>query len=250
MNNEEIFCPEIKVQIGQYQIEKGISVNLWSSKSADKDWGKLKFSKAFQSQITINENDPVKVYLGYAGKLEKVFSGVVTSSYNQGAGADEILIQDKSRLLERTIMKDSFHDCTPQEIILAGLSVAGVTDYKLSQDVYLPKTVPVSRKNMIDVLKQINQVWKLEVSYGFIGGVFYWGVQPNQDVQQVFSYGENIISLSRDSGLWLLETICIPMLQHSQIVSVHHPKVSGDFLIQKIHIMSDESGFIRYQIYF
>ena len=103
---------------------------------------------------------------------------------------------------------------------------------------------------MIQVLKQINAAWGLDIKSSFIKGVFYWGEIPKQTEILEFEYANNIISLNLVNGLWELVTVSIPSLQHSQKIQVTHPRLSGIFETEKIIFMTNDAGFIRTRIYF
>ena len=134
--------------------------------------------------------------------------------------------------------------------MLEGLRLAGIEEYHLSQTQYVPLTVTIKNKNMIQVLKQINTAWGLDIKSGFIKGVFYWGEIPEQSEILEFEYANNIISLDKVNNQWELVTVSIPSLQHSQKIQVTHPRLSGIFETEKIIFMTNDAGFIRTRIYF
>ena len=134
--------------------------------------------------------------------------------------------------------------------MLEGLRLAGIEEYHLSQTQYVPLTVTIKNKNMIQVLKQINTAWGLDIKSGFIKGVFYWGTIPEQSEILEFEYANNIISLDKVNNQWELVTVSIPSLQHSQKIQVTHPRLSGIFETEKIIFMTNDAGFIRTRIYF
>ena len=128
--------------------------------------------------------------------------------------------------------------------MLEGLRLAGIEEYHLSQTQYVPLTVTIKNKNMIQVLKQINTAWGLDIKSGFIKGVFYWGEIPEQSEILEFEYANNIISLDKVNNQWELVTVSIPSLQHSQKIQVTHPRLSGIFETEKIIFMTNDAGFI------
>ena len=66
----------------------------------------------------------------------------------------------------------------------------------------------------------------------------------------MFEYGVNILSLTRFGGVWELETVSAPFVKHSHKIAVEHPKVSGEFEVSSVKIITNEDGFIRTYINF
>ena len=251
MDRQDLFYPEIEVQIGSYVFSQGVSLKIYSDRIAPTDWGKLTFSNPYKEKISLMDLDEVVIRLGYAGKLQEVFLGNLVKGYDGAGCLNEILFKDRMLMLEQTSITDTYLSCTPQEIIREGLKKAGITEYKLSGTVYPKRAMfPVVKKSMIQVLNQINAAWGINVRGNFIKGVFYWGEAPEQKEILEFEYGSNIISLDRNKDMWELTTVSVPSMQHSQKISVVHPKVTGIFETRKIIFQTNEGGFIRTQIYF
>lgn len=250
MQTEALFYPEISAAAGGYTFDKAVEIEVYSDRDSYFDWGKIRFTPEFQPSITVGRKEPGSVSLGYDGVLEKVFEGYVAQAYN-GGYLDEIVLKDKMILLEETFITNTFLDSTPQEIITFGLAQAGVADFKLSSRIYPARpVVPIYRKNVVALIKELHNIWSIDERFFFSGGVFYWGEKPEQGRVYQFEYGVNIISLGRPLRLWELETVSFPYIKHSQKIAVVHPKVSGEFEIRKIVFKTNETGFIRTYIYF
>lgn len=248
---QELFYPDLRVNIGNYSFRKGLSLKICSSKDKPYDWGTLRFTEEFQPKITLDEGAAVTVEMGYNGALQEIFYGSLYKGYNGFERADEIYFKDRMLLLEKTLITDTYLQCTPQDIIEDGLRKAGVTQYQISPTAYPQKTmVSIRRKNMAEVLQQINSLWGISVQGAFIRGVFYWGIKPEQSEVYEFSYANNILTLDREGGRWELTTVAMPFLQHSQTISVIHPKINGEFEVDKITSVTDYRGFTRSILYF
>ena len=50
--------------------------------------------------------------------------------------------------------------------------------------------------------------------------------------------------------MWELETVSAPFVKHSHKIAVEHPKVSGEFEVSSVKIITNEDGFIRTYINF
>ena len=110
--------------------------------------------------------------------------------------------------------------------------------------------MPISKKNVIAVIKEVGTIWGIKNKFFFSGGVFYWGEKPEQEKIYNFEYGVNIITLDRPLGSWELETVSAPFVKHSHKINVTHPKVSGEFEVKKVVFRTNETGFVRTYINF
>lgn len=247
----DLFYPEINAEIGLYGLSDGIEIEVYSSADSYFDWAKVRFTEQFQDNISIPRREPALIELGYDGSFEEVFQGYVVSPYNTGGSQDEIILKDAMILLEETMITNTFLQVTPQEILTFCLNKAGITDIRITSKMYPKKSiVPIVRKNVISVIETIQSVWKIKEPFFFSSGVFYWGERPEQSKVYEFEYAENIISLERSGGLWELETISAPFIRHSHKIMVVHPKVSGEYEVQKVVFSTEATGFIRTRIYF
>lgn len=247
----ELFYPGIGVQIGAYSIKKGIEIETCSDAESYFDWAKIRFTDPYQTQIGITKGDEMSIYLGYSGIMEEVFTGYVSSPYNQAQGKNEILAKDEMQRLEGVTISETFLDVTPQEIVRYLLEVAGISNFQISQEVYQPKkVVPVAQKNGIQVLEEIRRLWQIQKRFYFSGGVFYWCTNPEQKQTYLFEYGSNIIRLERSMGSWELETVSMPFIHHSQTIKVIHPAYTGSALVKKVLFKTNDAGFIRTYITF
>lgn len=252
MKGQELFYPEVSVQVGGYLFGSGLALNIASAKDTSYDWAKIRFTKEYQPHIGFQAMDPAEIRLGYNGSLQSVFTGYVARPYNAAAGMDEILIKDEMARLDAMRITNTFLDATPQEIAAYALTRAGVTSMELVRNTYLPKErVPVVNKSVLELLKYLQNLWAMGNLLTCIrDGTFYWGVTPPQERTYQFSYGENIIALTRESGLWELETVSMPFIRHSDCIQVTHPKLSGSFEVQKMVSTTNQNGFIRTRLYF
>ena len=57
MEATELFYPDINAEIGDYSFAKGIEINASSSKDSYFDWAKIRFTKQFKDEITIQAGD-------------------------------------------------------------------------------------------------------------------------------------------------------------------------------------------------
>lgn len=251
METIELFYPEISASVGEYNFMAGVEIEVYSSKKSYYDWAKVRFTEQFRDEILVNKKEKALIELGYDGVFDEVFEGYVSRPYSHGSLANEIVLKDEMMLLEETIITNTFIDATPQEIISFCLARAGVSEAKLSGKTYPQKqSIPINRKNVIDTINQIHAVWGIGERFFFSNGVFYWGEKPQQDKVYNFEYGVNIISLNRSGGVWELETVSAPFVKHSHVINISHPDVTGEYEVEKVAFITNETGFIRTLIYF
>lgn len=251
METIELFYPEISATVGAYNFERGVEIEVYSSKKSYFDWAKVRFTEQFRDEISVAKKEKALIELGYNGVFDEVFEGYVSRPYNRGSSANEIILKDEMLLLEETTITNTFIDATPQEIISFCLAKAGISSSKLSGKMYPQKrSVPINQKNVIDTINQVHAVWGIAERFFFSSGVFYWGEKPQQSKIYNFEYGVNIISLQRLSGVWELETVSAPFIKHSHKINIAHPDVSGEFEVEKVAFVTNETGFIRTLIYF
>lgn len=251
LDRQDLFYPDLQVEIGSYIFTEGISVKTYSCRNKSYDWGKVIFTNEYKPEISLPEQSEIVIKLGYSGVLQEVFIGTLIKGYDKCSDMNEILFKDHMYKLEKANITACFKNCTPQDIIKEGLMIAGIEKYHLSQNTYpVKKMFPVYSKNMVQLLKQINAAWGIENEGFFIKGRFYWGTAPTQEEIPEFEYGSNIISLGRGMDMWELVTISIPSMQHSQKIAVNHPKITGVFETEKVVFATNEAGFLRTTIYF
>lgn len=201
METLELFYPQISARAGPYTFDKGVEIEVYSSKTSYFDWAKIRFTEQFQPKISLKKKDPAAIELGYDDIFEEVFTGYVSKPYNGGGFTDEVTLKDEMLLLEETQINDTFLDTTPQEMISYFLGKAGVSKMKLSSQGYPKrKRLPIRQMSVIEAINAVHAAWNTKQPFFFSGGVFYWGEKPEQSKIYTFEYGVNIISLVRTGG--------------------------------------------------
>jgi len=244
---KELFYPQLRVQIGQYVMTRGIAVEVYSAQDSYFDWAKLNLADQYKGKIQLVKGARAVIELGYDNVFDQVFEGYV----NDATALSKIILKDEMALLESTSITQTFLDTTPQEIISFCLTKAGVTKAKLSTKAYPAKrVVSLSLKNVVEVIEAIHGIWGIREQFYFQDGAFYWGERPEQSHVYTFEYGVNIISLTKGTGMWELETVSAPFVKHSQIINVVHPQITGERDIRKVVFATNDAGFVRTRIYF
>lgn len=251
MEIQELYNPTMAAYIGPYCFTQGIEIEMYSSKTSYFDWSKIRFTGEYQPEISLAKKDDALIALGYDGVMDEVFTGYVAQPYGTGSFADEVVLKDEMLLLEETTINDTFLETTPQEMLTFFLDRAGITEMKLSPQVYpMRGRVPIRKMNVIEAINAVHSAWGIKQPFFFSGGVFYWGEKPEQKEVYTFEYGVNILNLTRPGGMWELETVAAPFVKHSHKINVIHPQKSGEVEVGKVVTATNEGGFIRTRIYF
>lgn len=251
MKTQNLFYPVQQVNAGRYSFSKGISIEAFSDKNYLYDWARIRFTRQFNGNISLDRGEEAQIAMGYDGKLQTIFRGVVARQYNQATFKDEILVKDYTLKLEDARISGTFKEVTPQELVQQGLIRAGIGDMQLSGEEFpMKKKIAIREKTVSELLMDIDALWGIQTTKSFLLGTFYWNEKPEQSEMYVFEYGNNIISLARERRLWKLETVAIPAIQHSCRNKVEHPEISGIFEVSKVIFSSDDRGFVRTKIFF
>lgn len=244
---KELFYPQLRAQIGQYALTRGLAVEVYSAQDSYFDWVKVNLAEQYKGKIHLAKGARAVIELGYDNVFDQVFEGYI----NDATALSKIILKDEMALLEATSITQTFLDTTPQEIISFCLTKAGVTKAKLSTKAYPAKrVVSLSLKNVVEVIEAIHGIWGIREQFYFQDGAFYWGERPEQSQVYTFEYGVNIIALTRGTGAWELETVSAPFVKHSQIINVVHPQIAGAHEVRKVVFATNDAGFVRTRIYF
>lgn len=250
MPDIEYFYPEVKVNLNNLSLNKGVLIEVVSSKNTVYDYAKIIFTKEILDKINVKKNDECEVLFGYSGNLESIFKGSVVKDLSESSDKCSIQLKDDMLKLERTIVTDTYMNAAPQEIISNVCMKASIKDLSLANQTYASKTISIQSMNGIKLIQYINSLWRLNHKFYMQAGRFYWGTSDKQKEIAVFSYGSNILSLKKIDGLWEMQTVSVPFLKHSTLIRVNHPLVSGDYEISKIIFKVNEQGFVRSLIQF
>lgn len=251
MKTQNLFYPVQRAVIGGYDIQAGISIETFSDKSYLYDWARIRFTRQFNGILSLNRGDEAEILMGYDGRLQTIFKGCVARQYNAATYKDEILIKDYTLKLEESRISGTFLDVTPQDLVQIGLASAGIGSAVLSAEGYAARPlVSIREQPVSEFLMYIDFLWGIRTTKAFQLGTFYWSEKPEQSEMYVLEYGNNIISLTRERGLWKLETVALPDLHHSCQIKVVHPEISGVFYVDKVIFSSDDRGFVRTKIFF
>lgn len=249
MAYKKLISPDFIISTSKYEITSGMEVEVFSSRSAKSDWGKVQLTSQYEGLITYEDMEEAKIELGYDDDFDTLLDG-----YCRKTGNDywkEIMIRDAMIKLERITVKQTFIDCEPQDIIKWILAQAGITYYMLTDENFGKRNVVlIGEQNGIKAISQVNSVWGIDKDFFFQNKIFYWGCKPKQEYIYVLDENENILSLNKVGEMYELETLGVPWIHHSQEVEVVHSKYSGIVTVEKTITRSDSDGFTRMFIYF
>lgn len=249
MKTKKLVSPEFRVTVGDYEITNGIEVECFSSKESHMDWCRVELSPELQGLIQFKDMDEAEVELGYDDDFDSLIEGYVRCEKEDYW--KEIMIKDDLMKLERVVIKASFIDCEPQDVIRYVLSCAGIENYILSKEQYGKRErLVIDKRNGLQALEEVNSSWGVSNPFFFQSKVFYWGTKQGQEEMYILEEDESILSLQKYGSLWEAETIAVPWIHHSQQVEVRHSKYSGIVEVVKTIVRSDDTGAVHMYIYF
>lgn len=215
---KKLTAPEYHLILQTVELNDGIYIKYKSSKAAHCDTlqGVFYSGRAGGGKHRGCQRLPGRY--GERGRLREHIDGR-GSWQNDGT---ELLIQDGMWRLLDTKITATFVDCHPQEAIRYILTLCGVTDYILSEDLYdTKKTLTIDSKNGRDAIQEVNAAWGLEVPFFYWDDTFYWGKRPEQEYLYELN-DSNILELEKSGGSWTAEVIGVPWTHHSQYINIDH----------------------------
>lgn len=246
---KQLIAPEFKITIGDYELTEGMEVECFSSKQSHLDWCKVELANILEGALSFQNMDPAKVELGYDNDYDTLIDGYVRNETPDFW--KEIMIKDDLMKLERTMIRVTFMDAEPQDVIRYILACAGITEYVLSGESYGKKgTVTIRSMNGLEAIGEVNSLWELSNPYYFQNKVFYWGCCQDQEETYIIEESETILSLEKYGTLWQAEVIAIPWIHHSQKIEVRHSKYSGTVEVEQTIVKSDEYGAVHMFLFF
>lgn len=255
MANNSYFYPIYIVRIGNKYFRDGVIFDVYSSKDTYYDWCKIKFSDKIIEKFSFNSMEEVEISIGYSDALDKhdtIFTGYIKESINIG-GADEnnIICKDEMVRLEAIEIYNTFVNVSFNEVLQFAMKKANITNFKISNinTRQLPLLV-VTKKNILNFIKFAELQFDVKNDFFFSPDkTFYYGIKPAQEKIYTLSYGENISEARYQDGYWIIKTILLTELRPTNMININHPKINGQYEINKIHYFSDESSFLRTEIY-
>jgi hypothetical protein len=239
-----------ELYIGNAMIVNGLShMDLWRSRKDP--IGVLKFQlKDDVQNLTLTKGLQVELFFGYdPEETAKAFSGKLDLVDGLAARA-----RDKMTDVIEAKLVQNFMRATPQEIISQVMRKADVKKYEITLASFPCYPFVASGDDGYNLIKKVNRKWQLDYDpYFDVNEVFHWHPKVEQDSLLVFKYGENIINLDFDgeSQQGSLLTIGVPTADHSQLISLEHPKVpAAEVLVDTAHHFTDENGNLRTELIF
>lgn len=238
----KLIAPQFRVQIGTCTFTNGICTECYSSLKERCSWATVEYSSGYSGLLGFREMDPAKIELGYDGDYDILLTGYVVS----GKALGPFKILDDTIFLLRTYVTETFVSCRPQDIIRYGLEKAGITNYRLADTAYPKKNVvSISRKNIVEMIQEVERVWGIQATFYFKNGCFYWGTGETQKLVYVLEEGKNILSCIRFNREFEIKTIGVPWIHQGERIKVKHRRFNGEVTVTAVRIKADEEGSVR-----
>ncbi|GAB6100443.1 hypothetical protein JCM16358_23220 [Halanaerocella petrolearia] len=247
----EYIAPYFHITVGSKEIKKIKSFEHISSRITPVDLAEIELTS---KEDSLQVGQEIIIKQGYRTKgLWQLFKGNINNLTNDNR--TKLFCKDNMAALKEVKITKSFVDCTPQDILRYSLNQAGV-DYTLSSKVFRKKHHFVVRnRDVITLVKLINETWGLDFDFYFDDETFFWGSwqeSPRYSTEEIvkFEYGKNIIELTPNrDGSGLLKTIAVPFLKHSNVIKITHPSFEGLAKIDRIRNHYQDKGrcYIEWQ---
>ena len=154
MGYKRLISPEFRICTKKYEITSGMEVECFSSRESRSDWCKVELTSQLQGIISYEDMEKATVELAYGDDYDILLQGYCRRT--EGDYWKEIMIRDAMIKVERTEIKGTFIDCTPQDIIRYVLTQAGIKEYRLNGTEYGKKdTFIVNKQNGIKAIAQV-----------------------------------------------------------------------------------------------
>lgn len=215
----EYIAPYYIIEIGSKAISKIHSLEVVSSRINPVDLAEIEipFVKHYFAP-----GQEIIISQGYKGKgLWQIFKGTIKNISNKSTV--KFYCKDYMDKLKQVKINKSFVDCTPQEVLKYSLNKAAVKFTLTTQNFRKKHQFIVTNKDIISLVKLINQSWEVDFNFYFDDETFYWGPweeSPRYSESEVvkFTYGKNIIDL--DPGTGILKSISLPFIKHSNVIKI------------------------------
>lgn len=248
MNTKALLYPEWRILLGCNVLRNGLQLELMSSKEARADWCQISLDMSLREKLEINDGDIAIIELGYGDDFDCVLTGKV--SRPNPKDWPELMIKDDMSKLENIIVKGTFMDCTPQDILKYIMVLSDIETCRFSQQEYGKKNkLTISARNGVEAIKAINASWGIDNNFFIRNSIFYWGIRPEQNYIYTLDNG-NVLDISKLGDCWEVATLGVPWIHHSDLICLNHVKVSGVFEVEKVSIKNDREGCIRQYLYF
>lgn len=249
----EWVSPDARVSVGDWEVQRYERVRLVSSASELRDRCMLVVDNTSGGAAPFAAGQEFVIEAGYRDTgYRDAFRGVVTDVRRRRTCT--VQAADAGLLLERSRVKRCFVNMTAAEVVRALLEEAGIEEYSVEGAGRRRHHFVVPNLTIAEALRAVNRTWGLDcVTYAEPDGSVYWGAWEDsprasgQQAQYVFERGVNIIDLRPTAqGAGELDTVWMPDLRHSQVLSIKDPEFVRSVLTVRaervVHDLSSTMG--------
>lgn len=235
-----------QIRIGNVVVSSGLKeLDVWRSRKDPAGYASFLFKD--EVEIDTPQGAIVEIDLGYdESNAARVFTGNVSRP-----DQERIIAKDSMTKLLQTKVTQSFLQATPQDMIRFGLKLAGIETYSIASQAFSPKDQVVANLNVHDMIRQrINSYWNIDFApYFDARDVFVWQPLARPKEMFLFQYGENILEMLADGEIGMFRTVFVPGLDHSQYITISHPRANGIALVETVHHFIQDDK-LRSEIYY
>ena len=154
----------------------------------------------------------------------------------------QLMIRGPVSTLQGVPIRNTFLGCHPQEIVRYILIQAGVETFELSEAEYEKRqVVPIDEQDAVAALLRVNNIWQIDVPFFFRGGVFYWGIRPEQAQTYELDDG-NILGLEKEGDTWTADILPVPWIRPGDYVVIDHEELTAVGDVKRVVIQASSTG--------
>lgn len=215
---------EFRLTLPGYQVSGMMSAEIYEDNSAKPNWARLILPDELLEKLSSKEVGICVLEIGKEEDFEVLLEGSGAISEKQ---EEVLIIQDGLSALRKTRICNTFLNCSPQEAVRYILTVAGVEEYHLATAVMSRKEVfTIDDMDALSALCMINTVYGINIAFRYIDGVFWWGVESDQEDVVVIT-DSNTMRLQQIGELWEAEILTIPWIRTGDLISVECEEYTG-----------------------
>lgn len=230
---------EYRLSIPGYQISGGFEAKCIMNDGIGADWARIRMTDELTQFL--KDKDTGDCILEYGG--EPVLQGPGTYFEN----ADQILIikSDKPGLATVQVSA-TFLDCSIQEAARYILAASGIEEYVLTNiDFGRKKMFSIYAKSCEEALRELNTVFGADIDFFSVGGIFYYGVAPEQDGYYTLT-DDNVMYIEKSGDIWWAEIIPLPSIRPRCRINFSCEEFIGIGVVTECVIDGGESGIDMY----
>lgn len=225
---------QFRLTVPGYQMTGGLPIEFHEDGKASPNWARVVIPDELLNKISGTMECVLEI--GSDEDFETLLEGTGKISDKQ---EDVLIIRNDLEILRNIRICNTFLNCRPQEAVRYILTVAGIEDYRMTdEDIGSKDVFTISDMDGLSALKEINTIFGIDISFNYEDGTFWWGVIPDQDEVASLT-DDNVMSLKKTGELWEADILTIPIIRTGDLISVECEEYTGFGMVTKRILKSD-----------